>query len=336
MVQMMKELVNFSVYPCDLERFGGDWSRVKEFLAHHGLDGVELLIGYDRVPDLPGGIVTGVHLPGCMGWFTAWSRDAMIALPQRSPDRDNGRQITCGRGRSELRQTLRHTLVNAAALKPDYAVIHLSSPDPQGAFTGSWSSTDQDVLDAAAELLNSVAETFPSGEPPVRLYFENLWCPGLTFLEPGLIQDFTGRLEFTNWAFLLDTGHLMNALRPWSAEDEAIGKLLGVVAGLPRSIRDRIEGMHLHSSHQGALPAEILSRALPPGFRDLPSHERLRLAMTRISEIDPHLPFTDPRCREIVRAVSPRHLTHELITSSLGELDRKIRVQRDALHHDTP
>jgi hypothetical protein len=56
-------------------------------------------------------------------------------------------------------------------------------------------------------------------------------------------------------------------------------------------------------------------------------------AMKCVNIIDPHLPFTSDRCREIIDFVSPDFLTHEFISLDLAELDYKIKTQRQALHN---
>lgn len=64
--------MNFSLHESDLSRFENDWNKVKSFVRSHGLDGVELFIDHNLLPDFPSGIVKGVHLPYWMGRHRAW------------------------------------------------------------------------------------------------------------------------------------------------------------------------------------------------------------------------------------------------------------------------
>jgi hypothetical protein len=55
-------------------------------------------------------------------------------------------------------------------------------------------------------------------------------------------------------------------------------------------------------------------------------------AIKYINEIDPHMPFSSERCREIVDMVSPDYLTHEFIAKDYEELKYNVSRQCNALH----
>ena len=170
----------------------------------------------------------------------------------------------------------------------------------------------------------------------MRLFFENLWWPGLTFLDSDAISHFTEQLDFDNWAFVLDVGHLMNATRVCKKEECAVDTVLEVLSKLPEDIVDRIEGMHFHHSLSGDVMQSGPDTPVPEGFAQMPFFDRLGKTMEIVERMDQHMPFTHERCSEIVEYVSPDYLTHEFIIHDLQSIDEKIRTQRSALNKGRP
>jgi len=179
--------------------------------------------------------------------------------------------------------------------------------------------------------LNTAAATLPGDEPPVRLLLENLWWPGLTFTH-HTAELLAEQLEFSNWGFVLDTGHLMNTNPRLDDEDAAIDFVLETVAALPQSVRARIEALHFSLSTSGEYQRAQMARGLPPDFAEQNLFDRLEASRRNALTIDQHRPFTHPRCAEIVAAVQPQSVTHEFLSRNLAELDRKLRTQLAALN----
>ncbi|MCG8351348.1 MAG: hypothetical protein MI924_26565 [Chloroflexales bacterium] len=168
----MQQLINFSIYPLHTRLFDNDWQAVAAFAKGCGLDGIELLIGDQPPPDLPTGLVRGVHLPYWIRWLDIWRDGAAATI---SADE---RHFLAGAARDATHMVeLQHTIwQRAAALRPHYAVFHVSHVTMEHAFTGAFTYSSAEVIAASADLLNAVAATFPNGEPPVRLWLENLFC----------------------------------------------------------------------------------------------------------------------------------------------------------------
>ncbi|MEA1984115.1 MAG: TIM barrel protein [Euryarchaeota archaeon] len=325
----MQELMNFSVYACDIERFGESWDDVRTFLSHHELDGIELLLGRGPLPDVPAGLVKGVHLPSPVGMYRVLK--GTTSFPEEM-DEDMILFLYGGRNYQEVQDMYHRSLENASVLDASYAVCHVCYVEPFQVFTRKHGCSDEDVIDVTAQFLNHLVSSFPGGEPPVRIFFENLWWPGLTFLDTDLIYRFMERLEFSNWAFLLDTGHLMNATMSCDRERDGIDKVLAILDTLPVDVIERIEGMHLHYSLSGTFQREALEQGDPAGFGDLLFFDRYIKVLEHVGKIDQHMPFGDSRCSEIVERVSPRFLTHEFVTRSLDEFDAALDKQIGALH----
>lgn len=328
----MEELLNFSVYPPDTDRFNNDWQTVAGYTHSQDADGLELLIGYQPLPIIPSGLVRAVHLPFWVTWLDVWREGGTAAARYFPGLNPQWLQFYCGgANKAEMSTTLRQLLLNAASLTPAYAVFHVSHVEPIDAFTRQYAYTDLDIVEATAELLNCVAATFPDGEPPVRLFLENLWWPGLTFTTNQPAERLAEQLAFDNWAFVLDTGHLMNTNPTIVTEDQGIDYVLGVIDKLTPAIRQCIEGLHFNCSISGAYQQKQLKMRLPPNFVNLPFEEQLNQARTNALQIDQHRPYTQPRCREIIEAIQPQFLTHEFLSNTQAEYNHKLAIQRTAL-----
>ncbi|MBP1910543.1 TIM barrel protein [Methanolobus bombayensis] len=325
----MKELVNFSLYENDMNMFDSDWGMIRNFLVRHDLDGLELFVDSSPLPeDVPKDLVVGVHLPYWMGRHRAWVDSSVFTQDMEEFERI---YVFGGSSRDEVISTFRQALDNAHTLDAAYAVFHVSYAEIEQVYTRCFDCTDYDVLDTTAEFLNEAVSVYPGGEPPVRLFFENLWWPGLTFLDPMNVEYFASLLEFDNWAFVLDTGHLMNATMGCEDEDCSIDVVLDLLSSHSEEFIKRIEGMHFHCSLSGEFMRSSMDLELPEGFSSLSFHERLMSVMEILNQMDEHMPFTNERCSKIVDMVAPEYLTHEFVSTDLRSLDEKLYIQTQAL-----
>jgi hypothetical protein len=361
------ELINLAVYPWDRARFGGTWADVAAFCEGHGCAGIEMYIGYEPMPeDLPPGLVRSVHLPFNSAWpemmaaaggteqeekeleehekeeGTAPAMDPDNPIDANNPNNSsNPTSISAPdpldpsffplTTHASLLEALRRQLERAADAGAAYAVYHLGYYRPVEMFLQTYAMGDGAVLEEAAAFLNELVSTFPNGEPPIPLMFENLWYPGLTYTDPDAILAFMDRLEFERYGFLLDTGHLMNAVALSDDEEECIDAVCECIHALPPEILNRIEVVHLHWSGSHSLRQERLRRGVPNGFFDMARHDQEAFAFQCAVLIDQHRPFTSARCREIVAAVRPEWVVHEFIAGTAAEHGEAVRVQRGAL-----
>lgn len=330
----MKQLVNFSVYPADRARFDNDWRKLRDYTQNLGLDGIELLLGFDPPPtDIPAGLVQAVHLPFWITWLDVWrGRPGAAARYFPGVPPAELKYYCGGESRVAVIELNRRLWSSAAKLSPAYAVFHVSHVEMEHAFTRRFSYANAEVIAAAANILNTVAASFPAGEPPVHLLLENLWWPGLTFTH-HTAELLAEQLEFSNWGFVLDTGHLMNTNSRLDDEEAAIEFVLETVAALPQSMRARIEALHFSLSTSGEYQRAQMARGLPPGFAEQNLFDRLEASRRNALNIDQHRPFTHPRCAEIVDAVQPQSVTHEFLSRNLAELDDKLRTQLATLQN---
>jgi hypothetical protein len=326
----MKELMNLSTYKVEMDMFDSDWGKVENFLASHHLDGIELYVDQSPLPeDIPARLIQGVHLPYWMGRHRAWQDDTAFFSGIEDLEKI---YLFGGLNRGEVIGNLRRAMENAHSLDAAYGVFHVAYVELEHVFTRTFNCTDRDVMDTTAAFLNESVSSFPDGEPPVRLFFENLWWPGLTFLNPEDTTYFAEQLDFDNWAFVLDVGHLMAATMQCDKETDAVDTVLEVLSRHSDDVLDRMEGMHFHCSLSGDHMRACLDMEIPENFGQMPFYDRLGKVMQVVEKMDQHMPFTHERCSEIVEYVSPDYLTHEFIHHDLQSTGHKLRTQRSALN----
>jgi len=328
----MKELFNFTVWQAS--RFENDWTSIEGYIDHHGVDGIELLISGTGPPPaaIPKDKIVGVHLPFWITWLDIW-KQVPDAVSRYYPEMDTGLvpQFCGGADPGSMVKAQKTIWKYAAALDPDYAVLHVCHVEVPHIFTLDYPYSNREVIEAQLDLIEQAALSFEDGEPPVKLAFENLWWPGLTFLNPDLMELFFEKLSFNNWCFLLDTGHLMNTNLDLETEDQAIDYVLKVLNNLPSKMLERIEIIQLHCNLTGNYRKQLIQGGLPKAFMSLPFLKRFDLAKDLVAQIDSHHPFTHPRAQEIIALVNPAILTHELLSKSTKDFDDKLRTQRHAL-----
>ncbi|RUT79178.1 TIM barrel protein [Ancylomarina longa] len=328
-----QNLMDFSVHPSDVNRFSNKWEGLQAYVTEKELDGVELLIGYETPSvDIPRELVKSVHLPFWVTWLEVWRKGEVAAkhyFPGMSADH---LQFCCGGNNAKEMVTSQKQLWEyAASFHPAHAVVHAAHVELEHAFTWDFTYKNTEVLAGLAALLNRTAKECNDGEPPVKLAIENLWWPGLDFLYPAELDDFAGRLEFSNWNLLLDTGHLMNTNPALRCEDEAVDFVLDRVSRLSKEAQAKIQSLHLNCSLSGVYQVEQLQKGLPLNWSELNFSEKYSAARNHVLKIDQHLPFQTERVKEIIGEINPDFVVHEFITKGIEEYSAKLEQQLNVL-----
>ncbi len=313
----MKHLLNYSVMqplsdisPTDV---GG-------FLSGIGCDGLELFTMYDEVCPSYRPYTVSVHLPYAIDWYRGWSGD----MEGFAEDVDDLRFITFGRDREEIVANIRRMMDVAAPLKPAYGILHAGSTDMEQIYHREYVSDDRKVLEAFAEMVNTAVAGYPGGEPPLRLAFENLWWSGLRLREPWEHRLLEDRLEFDDWCFCLDVGHLMNGLPESTDEASATEAAMRVIDGYTQDMLDRIRVMHLHCSTSAEYRSCFSEQEVALDDVD----RFMRESYKHVGMIDQHKPFTAPGCVGLVEAICPEFVTHEMLADSTEGIIGNFRCQR--------
>ncbi|MDU4959209.1 MAG: TIM barrel protein [Sporomusaceae bacterium] len=315
----MLELINFANYDRNRAMINNNPAELEKLLAELGVDGIEALFCDPWDPALlPAALIHGVHLNFWPTWLDFWRGDQQ-ALARQFGSRDNIFAYFGGREPADMLAAYRRDFGQASAAGAAYAVFHVSHNEPDEIYTWRFRADSLAVVDATIEVVNSLAKDIPDN---LTLLFENLWWPGMTLLEPRLVDRLLSRIDHANAGIMLDTGHLMNTNADLVSEHEGIAYILRVLDNLG-SLRQAVRGIHLNRSLSGEYVKASRCRTAPA--------VSLAETMAHVLRIDQHQPFADPAARRIIEAVEPRYLVHEFIVDGRDALLRQTRQQRQAI-----
>jgi len=300
----MKHLFSYSVYqPLAGIPGGGDaMSRLNAF----GCDGLELLTSFQAVPEEYFAVSPSVHLPYAIDWYTGW----MEKIPSEEVDEEDFKYISFGRNRDEMISNIRNAIDYASRIGPAYGVLHAGNTDLNEVMHRNYVGDDRKILTAFAEMMNRAVSEYKGGEPPFKLAFENLWWQGLKLTDEWEFRLLDEKLEFDNWGFCLDTGHMMNTLSDAYDESYCIDSLLKIFDRYPQDMIDRIGTVHFHVSTSAEYRNTFKERDREEGET---LNETISKTYPHATMIDQHRPFSDPRCVMLVDALSPDFVTHEMV-----------------------
>ena len=312
----MLHLLNHSVYQ-DTSMFGGD---PEGCLAEERCDGLEVLTSFEPQGLDYRPLAKGVHLPYASDWMSAWRGDPYPVTEGFE------KYYTYGKGPQDVVDTVTDAIRCASLLGPSYGVLHLCNVPLGEILCREFSVTDAEVVATFCEMINTVVSGMQGCEPPFRLAFENLWWPGLMMVDDSQVRYLERHLEFDNWSICLDTGHLMSCIPDIRTEQDGIDAVLRIADSYSSDTLDRITNMHFHWSASW----DYRSTFVPRQRGDMDYDTFIREAHRHVSNIDRHNNFTDVRCNEIVEAVSPDVLVHEM-TGPEDAILGKLRAQRSLM-----
>ncbi|WP_392486628.1 TIM barrel protein [Haloimpatiens sp. FM7315] len=322
----MLKLINLSTFSHDLERFNYNSEEIISFLKKNNVDGIELLnsIEWDNKV-IPKTLVKGIHLKYYPIWLDFWRKDNKKLIDQFET-KDNIERYYGGLSRKKIIEQYRKEIMVASFIGAKYVVFHVSHVQLEHTYTYDFTYSDCEVIDATAELVN---EVFKDLKTNVKLLFENLWWPGLTFLDKSMAMRLLEKVNYKNKGFMLDTGHLMNTNISLKDEKEAIEYLTNTISKLGE-LKNFIKGIHLSSSLSGSYVKEQINKSKDKE-KKLSYNEINKDVFIHIMNIDRHKPFKDKSISSLVDFIKPDYLIYEFITSSLEELDDYIKIQDSAL-----
>lgn len=304
----MKHLMNFTTSSHDIVRYASA-ADLEGFYRQFGCDGLEVMpwpyMDGDEVrpaiccPLVLPHMVVGVHVCCTSDWM------------------DLGRAALIARYREDLEY--------AKGMGASYVVFHVAQASDGESFTYKLEHTDEEVIREACALIN---ELLDGSKYSFYFLMENLWWPGLTFLDPAMTRMLLQGIHYEKKGFMLDTGHFLHTNRALRSQEEAIEYLSGLLS-THHEFLPYIRGIHLQQSLTGAYVDKWLK--VPHTLPEDPD-ERFCKVFEHIFAIDRHEPFTAPGIREVVEQIDPLFLTYEYITNSRQEhadyLERGSRVFR--------
>ena len=324
----MKVLTNLGINSDILiNEFNNDYSQLKVFLDSNGLDGVEIILygDYD-LNNIDISLIKGLHLSYWPAWIDYWKGNQEV-LKKDFIDKDSLKLYYCMNKPNEMIDWYKREYQCASILKAEYMVFHVSHVSLPEVFTHQHSYSDKAVLDTAAELINL---SFVDQEGPALL-FENLSWPGLTLLNKELTIEFLDMINYQNKGIVLDIGHLLCTNHKLRDEDEAIDYIHRVLDELGEA-SSLIRGVHLNRSQIGLLTGIDYSFYAQEMYNKPSLLDRLNLIHQYITATDQHLPFLNPRIKEIIDRIHPEWLVYEINTGHSLELIQDIKAQNAVLN----
>ena len=321
----MKLTMNITTCAEDTLRYK-DRSDLQAFFHGFGLDGLEVL---EAGPDEQGLIhpddVLGVHLRYYSGWMDLWTGNQTRLLQEfQTPEAWYG--VYGGNDRQALIDAYRQNIRFANTLQPKYLVFHVSECTMEESMRRQYHYTDEEVCDAAIELLNAVVPEI-EGEP--WLLLENLWYSGLTMERPEIVQRLLQGVQYSNVGIMLDTGHLMHTNCDLENADQAMDYIHSILNRYDNL--DFIKGVHLHQSLSGRLAKELMANWQPISGT---YWDQLWSVMGNIFQIDTHRPFQSHRIHELFdRLTGLEYLCMEQISSCREEHAANLATQVSYLEH---
>ncbi len=314
----MRHLHSWSVFE-DFSEFPGVGT-LRQRLDAERMDGFELFTLIEPVPPVyrvPE--VVSVHLPYAIDWRCAWEGRLYEGMPE------NIDYFSYGRTPAEQIDTVHRMIEYAAVLHPAYGVLHAGATDSRQTLNRFHKSDNLAVLAEYCELVNSAVSSFPGGEPPYTIAFENLWWEGLTLRDPAEWEILERNLEFDDWGIVLDTGHLMNTCPEAYDERSAADAVLDIISRYPQDMLDRICTVHLQRSTSAAFRATIEDDCRHEGES---WDDFSRRCYERANNIDWHEPYETSAAVEIIDALQPEFVTHELLGKRSKDRYGDLRQQR--------
>ncbi len=313
----MKTQINLTTSSCDLDRFAS----TAELLELLDGDGIELTCYEEDARGIvPRDRVVGLHMNCLPFWVELWKGN-LDACVREYDDVETVRAVFGGDTPQALLKHYRRDLEMAKRYGAEYMVFHVCDGSVEETFTGKSRHSDEEVIDAAAELLNTL---FAGVEDGPWLLLENLWYAGLRFTDPEKTRRLLDRVNYPKTGLMLDTGHLMHTNPALSTQEEAVNY---IHAMLDRhgDLCSRIRGVHLQQSLSGARIKA--TQANPPKLA--PTYaKRSEQLFYYVFSVDRHQPFTAAGVPELIRRISPDYLTFELISNDLEEHRRLLKAQR--------
>lgn len=302
----MKFVTNFPLYDGCLDAYGS-MAAVEQDCRELGLDGLEVI--WDHMPYTqelpPERLVIGYHLTFRSDWVNFWKGDEQ-ALLKEFGTWDLVREYYHGDTRESMVEQYKVDLRRALQFGAEYVVFHVSDVSLEECFTYQFAHTDEEVCEAASQLVNAVLE---GEDAHCAFLVENQWWPGLTFTKPAVTRSLLDAIDYENKGLILDTGHLLHTNTSLSTQQQAARYILDMVEAHDKA-GISVRGMHLQQSLSGAYVEEN-GYKIPDDFTG-DYWQKFCRCYDHILKIDRHQPWTDPCVAHVLEQIQPEWVNNEL------------------------
>lgn len=320
-------LMNISNSLYDLEKFGGQWHHLEEFIKKHQLDGIELILYKDRYLDkIDPNHLIGLHLRYFPTWleFYKGDQDTLIEMF----DTKEAIEAYYGGLKPEvLIDVFKEEYESAKKLNVEYMVYHVGHVTNADAFSFEFDYSDEDVLDATVDIVNKAFDQ----DSEIYLLFENLWWPGMNLLDQEKTKKFLDQINYKNKGIMLDLSHLMITNPSIKTPREATDYILEKINALG-DLKEYIKGIHLNMSISG----DYIKKNHEPTYKEIEQlsngFEKYQKIVEHIKKIDQHLPYDDKGIHEIITLIQPEYIVFEFSSKTYQEIDRFTHKQNKILN----
>lgn len=313
----MLKLISYMPNNSSLEEF----NRVKKELFDLEIDGIETVLGdycneevYNNLP------IKGVHLIYFPTWLDIWYENKKNLQEDFNTHEPYGIE-----SKEDFINIYHEQFKLAKEFNAKYMVLHISHVRPRDIFTLKYQYTDQEILQATLELVNTVFQ----GDGP-KLLFENLPWPGFNLKEEKLFLNFLEKVQYKNKGIMLDFSHLMCFNTEISTYCEGANFIKNQLNKVPQ-LKKYICGIHLN----GSLSKEYLSQDFSLYLQEwlqAETMDRYKIEISHIKNIDTHDIFNSHKISEIISELNPEFLVYELAYKSLEELIHRVKIQNNFLN----
>ncbi|OON91684.1 MAG: xylose isomerase [Epulopiscium sp. Nele67-Bin002] len=323
----MEKICHFSTTNKYITWFNDDWSSVESFLNKHKLDGIELGLTLDYTIDkIPKSIVKGVHLSFFPMWLEFWNGD-MNSVSELIGSEHDIIEYYGGTSKQAIVETYKKQFERAKLLEAQYMVFHVCHIRPKDSFTWQFSYSNKQVINAAIEIIN---EVFPQHESGPKLLFENLWWPGLTFMDGQESQLLLDGVKYNHKGFVLDISHL-TLTNPKIATEQMCFNYIKKVLNNLGDIKNHIDVVHLNKTLPNHYMRQNQSYKLERYSNEANKVRKHQILMEHVNKLDPHEPFDHPLAKDIVELINPKYCVYETNPKTINELNYFIKKQNVAL-----
>lgn len=313
---MTKHLFNYCPIDWYEDKMQQSGFTLDDYIGKLGLDGIEQFVYETKALSKPYIKQTvGAHLRYWPYWMDFWLKKSKRIKQYFPNNKVKFEYFAEAMSSDEWLSVIRRNICTAMQAKPEYLVWHVSEANNEEVFTFKFNYSDREVLSAASDVFNAVADEIPKN---VIVLFENLWWPGLRLTDVRNVKYFFNRIERKNVGIMLDTGHLMNTNTRLRSEDDAAEYICNVVDRMGEQAV-LIKGIHLNCS---------LSGQYQKSFTCIPSKDYDNSQIWKhVTAIDQHKPFSTKAVKRILACMKPEYIVHELAYDDLDDMYTKVAQQ---------
>ncbi|ONI48221.1 xylose isomerase, partial [Candidatus Epulonipiscioides saccharophilum] len=266
----------------------------------------------------------GVHLSFYPMWIDFYKGD-MTKVINLLGDQDSIIKYYGGLDKQAIIDSYEHQFERAKQLDPEYMVFHVCNSNPIESLTYKFDYTNLEVINYTLDLVNNVFKGYgPS------LLFENLWWPGLTFLNKVEAKYLLDKTEYSNKGFVLDISHLILTNKNISTEHAAYKYIMDVVNKLDM-LKKSIKVVHLNKTLPKYYFEQDWNYKLERYLRQENHQRKVEFLKEHIKKMDPHLPFEGCYAKKIIDLVEPEFCVYETSPNSINQFNFYVKIQNEAL-----